>query len=489
MKKESNNKSDVFTELGKAFFNIMRFSFTGIGLIFKNREHRFIIFSSFVVTFFWGFKFRHLVYLNKIFPDFFHSGVCLKLMSFGGYFNGTVVLLIPFVLATVLIGLKQESRKRELEEMFDSLKINLNEKCKLKVMSIKDISKDKMMITVKANGVSKDDIQGKKKNLLSSLGYELTRIRHADDRRFFNLDFCKKFISEKVNFEKFEKNIPKNGFIIGEGLGEFYYQKINELPHCMIAGTTGGGKSNYFKQAIIGLLQSSPKVQMYLFDLKEGVEFNDFSHCPNVFTTHSVTTAKDVLLKIEKEMLRRYSLMRKKEGNSQKLDDYEFDRIIICVDEASILYEAGNKSHELYDDRKEAMAVTSRIAKLGRSAGVHLMIATQKISKNTLGTDIQENITGRICFQMNTVAGSTNVIGNKMASDIEALPGRAVWSKGVILEEVQTPYLSDEVKNNRILKMIDDFEAGRRSNYQEMIYSDNEVNRERKSMRRLGNKV
>ena len=78
----------------------------------------------------------------------------------------------------------------------------------------------------------------------------------------------------------------KESFIVGRSTKGTITQKINTLPHLLIAGTTGGGKSQFFKQALLGLLQSSPALQMYLIDLKGGIEMRPFGKLSNVENLH-----------------------------------------------------------------------------------------------------------------------------------------------------------------------------------------------------------
>ena len=54
---------------------------------------------------------------------------------------------------------------------------------------------------------------------------------------------------------------------------------LRTLPHLLVAGTTGGGKSVFFKQILISLLETNPKIQIYLLDLKKGVEMGILRPC------------------------------------------------------------------------------------------------------------------------------------------------------------------------------------------------------------------
>ncbi len=105
----------------------------------------------------------------------------------------------------------------------------------------------------------------------------------------------------------------------------------------------------------------------------------------------------------------------------------------------------------------------------GRPVPTLLILATQKVNKESINTIIQENVSARMCFKMNTLQGSLQVLGHKGATELSNNPGRGIWQLGNEEYEVQVAYLTgDDVKY--ISGMVAyDFETGQKKLHQSMI--------------------
>ena len=102
--------------------------------------------------------------------------------------------------------------------------------------------------------------------------------------------------------------------------------------------------------------------------------------------------------------------------------------------------------HAASGDIQTARRVLSQIARQGRSVGVHLIVATQRPDAKSLDPQVKANLTGVLCFQMLNDASSITVLGVGRATELPAIPGRAIWKCGAEMVEVQTPFLgTDEV--------------------------------------------
>ncbi len=117
-------------------------------------------------------------------------------------------------------------------------------------------------------------------------------------------------------------------------------------------------------------------------------------------------------------------------------------RHVLVVDEAAEMFLAG--AHAETNDIQTARRVLSQIARQGRSVGVHLVIATQRPDSRALDPQVKANLTGVICFQMLNDASSITVLGVGRATELPAIPGRAIWKSGAEMIEIQTPFLGTE---------------------------------------------
>jgi len=308
------------------------------------------------------------------------------------------------------------------------------------------------------------------------LGVEIESIEYGTSPKIVKITTNSKKLSTFLSFDDASKrlSLKQNEFILGDTKEGF--KKINfiSLPHLLIAGTTGGGKSVFFKQTLTGLLSSTNHLQMYLIDLKGGLEFSDFKNFSNVKIVKNIDEAASLLQKIDNEMMKRFDLLESKNKKEIDPERDKNDRIIVAVDEASVLYANKDKYSEDYESSIAARNFTDRIAKLGRAAGIHLILATQKVSKETVNTSIQENISARMCFRMNTLQGSLALLGDKSAMELPAISGRGIWSHGSDSFEVQVPFIDDHIINKKAKQLKEDYQFKDKENFSVLIGEEND---------------
>jgi hypothetical protein len=310
------------------------------------------------------------------------------------------------------------------------------------VTKIQKMGKYQKQIKLNAKGIGIDTFRAKSADLETLFNRTIESITLGKTPKFININITSKVLPNFIAYsDNKSKALSSNCFLIGEALEGDIKANLSTLPHLMIAGTTGGGKSNFFKHLLLNLLKSTQKIQMYLIDLKGGLEMIDFKEAPNVKVTKNIQDSLKVLKLIEVEMNARFQYLEKnnKKVINPKFDPY--DRIVCAIDEASLLYAKVNRLEDDYEEITKAKAITDRLTKLGRAAGIHIIFATQKVTKETISTSIQENISARICFKMNTMQGSLQVLGNGDATNLPEIPGRGIWSYGTKRIEVQTPYI------------------------------------------------
>lgn len=233
-------------------------------------------------------------------------------------------------------------------------------------------------------------------------------------------------------------------FIVGKNDGGgIVSATLDELPHLLIAGTTGSGKS-VFENCIICSLACRYRPQdlnLLLIDPKS-VEFASYNSLPHLVSDVISDTAKAVqaLAWAAAEMDRRYKEL---ERLGKRSNMGEFPRLVIIIDELADLMLTGG-----YNAEKNIV----RIAQKGRAAGVHLVIATQRPTVNIITGIIKANIPARIAFRLPSVVDSRTILDHKGA---EALRGRGdglalVPSISLAPFRFQAPYLSPEDINEII---------------------------------------
>jgi len=238
-------------------------------------------------------------------------------------------------------------------------------------------------------------------------------------------------------------------FVLGRSVsGSPMYADMAEMPHLLVAGSTGTGKTIFLNSLILSLLyRDSPSaVKLILIDPKR-VEFQQYNHlphllCPVIYDASKTINALNWLVK---EMERRFEVFS--EIPTRNLDTYNKTKsvinsgsalpyIVLIVDELADLM--ASKGREI-----EAGVV--RLAQMARATGIHLVLATQRPSVEVITGLIKANVTSRVTFQVASQVDSRTVLD---AAGAEKLLGAGdllfISAKSVRPRRVQAPYVSEE---------------------------------------------
>ena len=202
-----------------------------------------------------------------------------------------------------------------------------------------------------------------------------------------------------VESTAFQKMASKGGLPVALGedtAGEPVVADLVDLPHVLIAGSTGSGKSVCINSIVASLLLRQPpdKVRMVMVDPKR-VELTPFNGIPHLITPVIVDTDKvlETLRGLQGEMLRRYRLME--EEGARNIAGYNakaaepMPYLVIIIDELADLMMVA---------AYEAEQAVVRLAQLGRATGIHVILATQRPSVNVVTGLLKANIPARIAF-------------------------------------------------------------------------------------------
>ncbi len=191
---------------------------------------------------------------------------------------------------------------------------------------------------------------------------------------------------------------------------------IAAAPHVMIAGTTGSGKSVLLHSIILSMiyLYTPSQLNLLLIDPKQ-TELTKYSGIPHLVkpVVTDEAAAETAIHQACAVMDERFKRMR--EAGAVDITQTDLPRIVIVIDElADLMMQAGGEGSALERD-------IIRIAQLGRAAGMHLIIATQRPSKQVLTGLIRANIPCKIALQTASVRESVVILDHKGA---EALTGK-----------------------------------------------------------------
>lgn len=227
-------------------------------------------------------------------------------------------------------------------------------------------------------------------------------------------------IKEVLTDDAFTHHKSKLALAIGKDInGDFIVGDLAKMPHLLIAGQTGSGKSVGMNGFILSMLyKNTPsELRMIMVDPKQ-VELGIYDGIPHLLTPviNSPDKALNALKWWVAEMERRYSTM--KPMNVRNLEEYNAkvsnkDRmpvIVIIIDELADLMMSGNK--------KEVEAAITRIAQKARAVGLHLILATQRPSVDVITGLIKANVPSRVAFTVASNIDSRTILDQIGAEDL-----------------------------------------------------------------------
>jgi len=376
----------------------------------------------------------------------------------------------------VVYGLRPFVIFRKYQRAIDRMdfKSGLGERPKL--LEVTSIDESRIRLFINSIGIGEERYKTKLDDLRASFGKKVEYV-HFDEKDNTKVEIflAQKPLDSKILYANCVESLKRPySFIVGKSQRGLITETLEDVPHFMIAGSTDGGKSVALKSMILGLLESSTKLQIFLFDFKR-VELGEFSVLPNVTVAKEEVLAQHYLENLEREMDRRYVLLEK--NGHKKIDPIRdnLNRIVVAIDECTNFTGKVAKGHSLYETVEAARSSLDHLARKARAAGIHLIFATQKIDKHTMDTRVQENVEGRIAFRMNTVENSVRVLQNSMSNKLPSIPGRAIWKRGADYTEVQCPFLTDEELKSRLDQIIDSKKFENQNNLKIRVSKEIEV--------------
>ncbi|NRA45880.1 MAG: hypothetical protein HRU09_13065 [Oligoflexales bacterium] len=421
---------------------------------------------------------RHIRWIHEMEPELFTLERLEWLWNIPVSYHWLSLILLAISPLVFLLGMWARGRRTKYQKVFQSIGLTNGHKDTPKLLKTKRFDRFRKSYLFDANGIGISEFDEKKERLESSFKSNIESIKPGPKPGLVLVSFNDKKFPDSVKYTDLATSVilPSDSFFIGQSTEGIITQAISELPHMLIAGTTGSGKSVAFKQILMGLLESSKHLQMYLIDLKGGVEMIDFVRCPNVKVVKSMEEALHVLRMVEKEMKERFRYLE--ECNRKQIipEKDKKDRIVVGVDECSVLYMNRPRNDPEYEDALEARQLADSICKLSRAASISMILATQKLDRQVIPTSVSENISGRLAFRANSLQGSLIVLGSKDACELPEIPGRGIWSFGTKKITIQAPYIEERTIKARCENIAKMFSAGKKKMLNPMLGNDSNPN-------------
>ena len=296
------------------------------------------------------------------------------------------------------------------------------------------------------------------------------------------------YLSEIISNTNFLKKEIKLPIALGKSIsGIPIVEDLTSMPHLLIAGTTGSGKSVCINTIILSLLykHTPEKCKFILIDPKM-LELSTYEGIPHLLCP-VITEAKraaSVLGWVVKEMESRYRLMTREgvrniDGYNSK-HKFPMPYIVVIVDEMSDLMLVAGKEIEGY---------IQKLSQMARAAGIHIIMATQRPSVDVITGTIKANFPTRISFQVTSKIDSRTILGEQGAEQLLGKGDMLYMSSANKMVRIHAPYVSEneiEKINNflrsqaepdyvdEILSFADEKEAGTNlldNNNQDELYN------------------
>lgn len=286
-------------------------------------------------------------------------------------------------------------------------------------------------------------------------------------------------LSEIIQSPEFNNAKAPATFALGKNLyGQSRVVEIKKLPHVLIAGATGAGKSCCINSIIVSLLyKASPDdVRLILIDPKR-IEMSVYAGIPHLLMDEIICDTDKAIRALNwaiSEMERRIKFLA--EVNYRDIDEYNADcqkngyekmpRIVIIVDEFADLMSTGKKAVE---------DTVNRIARLARAVGIHLMLATQRPSVDVISGTIKNNFPSRVAFKVTSSFDSKTILDTVGADKLLGYGDLLYMMPGASdLERMQGAFISNE----EVKKVVDFVKAKNDAyfdnNIKDAIFKDKE---------------
>ena len=288
------------------------------------------------------------------------------------------------------------------------------------------------------------------------------------------------YLKEMLDSEIFQNSKSPLTMILGKDIvGKPFVTDLKKLPHLLIAGTTGSGKSVGINSMILSLLyKNSPdNLRLVMIDPKM-LEFSMYNDIPHLLTP-VITKAVDAinaLANMVAEMERRYSLMAKtKTKNIENFNEKaqkeglpSMPYIVVVIDELADLMMTSGKDVEYS---------IARLAQMARASGIHLIVATQRPSVDVVTGLIKANLPSRLSYKVGQKIDSKIILDSMGAESLlgrgdmlftpPGTPGivriHAPWSTETEIEKV-VEFLKDQREVEYDMNFIKDKNLGSSSN-------------------------
>lgn len=257
-------------------------------------------------------------------------------------------------------------------------------------------------------------------------------------------------LPEKLTIEdvirQYEELITEDTYIVGiDQQGKPCVSDFSKIPHRIVAGVPGSGKTNLITSVIYQYLYANFERKIYIADFQAGMHYQLIvDKQPNLKMVTQLEDCANLLDELWKEHELRRQLMRENKVRSltdlKKKHGIQKHRIVLIIDEAFYIQNAERKTKDSIEKNLMGLAAQARVT------GIHIIYCSQRPTPEVIPSQISDNMDERVIFRVQ-LAASQRLLDDDVAASLPVEPrGRAVY-RGLEpnLKVVATPYVPDDI--------------------------------------------
>ncbi len=265
-------------------------------------------------------------------------------------------------------------------------------------------------------------------------------------------EFIEGFTIENV-VRKYREKITEDTYVVGIAEdGKVCISDFSKIPHRIIAGETGSGKTNFISSVIYQFLFANPSRQIYIVDFQAGLHYQFI--VDQQPTVQMVTQNQDCA-KLLNELWNTHEKRRQEmlTNRVRNLTDLKAkhgiinNRILLIIDEAFYIKTAERDVKKTIETHLNNLAAQSRVT------GIHIIYCSQTPTSDIIDTQTSNNMGEKVIFRINSSTDSNRLLGEPTAASLPVEPkGRAIY-KGLDGQPklVVTPYVPDDIWENSLI--------------------------------------
>ena len=287
-------------------------------------------------------------------------------------------------------------------------------------------------------GVPLREWEDKQARIETALDITIAKVKYGKGKRRILLYAvpARDDLPDRIDWK--DKYLPKGDFVLalGESLLGPVTVDLDKIPHILLGGSTGSGKSLLLKLLLMQALQKGAEV--YVADFKGGVDFPRAwrERCKMCFTEADLLQTLDHLVAMQKERSALFSAVGcDKLSAYNKTVAHPLPRLIFACDEVAEVLDRTGRGKEGREMASQIETRLATLARLGRAFGIHLILATQRPDTNVIPGQIRSNMDFRVCGRADNILSGI-ILGNAAAD--EQIPkdarGRFITGDGTVFQ-------------------------------------------------------